>query len=684
MKSTDPQPLFHTIRQHLPTFILESLNIHSVAALMAIAIFVGFGTGLAAVIFIKAIGLVNTVAFEQGLPQLLKGLGSSWIILVPIIGSLISGPIIAWWAIEAKGHGVPEVMQAIIMEGGRIRPRVALVKSLASAVCLGTGGSAGREGPVVQVGAALGSTAAQLLGLTRERTITLVACGAAAGIAATFNAPIAGVIFAMEVILGEFTTHYFGAVVIAAVAASVVSRHFIGVNPAFTVPTYTLVSAWELLFYALLGVASALVGWTFVSVLYFLEERFDNWRFPTALKPAVGAIAVGLTGFVAPLALGTGLPTIERSLNEALPWTLLLLLLVAKLVATSFTLGSGNSGGIFSPSLYMGAMLGSFFGHWIHLLAPSITADAGAYALVGMASVFAAAAHAPLTASLIVFEMSNDYRMILPLLVTVGLSTLLSQYMRRYSIYTLKLVEKGIPLERERDIDLMRSIQVGEIMNEHPDVVTGQLSLQKLAEMFMQTRHHGFPVVDQAGKLLGVVTVQDLERAVGEGAMQERTVADIATRAIVTVCQDDTLSVALHIMSEHDFGRIPVVERQDPSHLVGLLRRADIIRAYRHAILRKMEEQHRTENLRLGHLTDTEILEIQLTDGMRAVGRRIKELQLPSQILITSIRRNGKVVLAHGDTLFQVGDQVVIMAQQDTVTAVHRALCGDNVAVTEP
>lgn len=654
----------------------SNIDVHSLAVLMIIATFIGLTTGLVTVIFIKAIGWVTHFSFEQGLPQYLASLGPGWIILVPVIGSVISGALIAYWAVEAKGHGVPEVMQAIVLRGGRIRPRVAVVKSLASAVCIGTGGSAGREGPIVQVGAALGSTAAQLLKLGPERTITLVACGAAAGIAATFNAPIAGVIFAMEVILGEFTTHYFGTVVIAAVAASIVSRSFLGINPAFTVPVYTLVSPWEIPLYAVLGVLAALVGWGFVGLLYYLEDRFDGWRFPEALKPAIGAIPVGLIGFLYPQAFGTGLTTIEQTLNNGLPWLLLLILIFAKLLATSFTLGSGNSGGIFSPSLYMGAMLGGAFGYGVHALFPTVTATNGAYALVGMASVFAASAHAPLTAFLIVFEMSRDYQMILPLMITVGLSTLLSQYLRRYSIYTLKLVKRGIPLERDQAVDVMRGLKVGQVMTQDPDVVHTGMNLQELAEMFTRTHHHGFPVLDQAGHFYGLVTVQDLERATDHDPVQAQTVADIAAREVITVSPGDALSTALHYMSDRDVGRLPVVDPEDPTRLVGLLRRQNIVRAYRSAILNKLESQHRRENLRLGYLTETEILEIPLGSGMTAVGRRIKDLHLPAQALITSVRRDDQVLIAHGETMFQPGDTVVVLVRKDAVEVLRQELTG--------
>ena len=366
------------------------------------------------------------------------------------------------------------------------------------------------------MGAALGFTAAQFMKLGTERTTTLVACGAAAGIAATFNAPIAGVVFAMEVILGEFTTQYFGTVVVAAVSASIVSRQFLGSNPAFTVPTYGLVSPGEIPFYAILGVLAAPAGWAFVGILYFFEDRFDAGRLPTAWKPAVGAIGVGLTALLYPQALGTGLASIGEALKGTLPWTLLLALVFAKLAATSFTLGSGNSGGIFSPSLFMGAMLGGAFGYWVHALFPAFTASMGAYALVGMAAVFAASAHAPLTAFLIVFEMSGDYRMILPLMVTVGLSTYLAALAPLFDLY-LKLAKRDIPLERDRERGHHAWLNVGEAMTYEPDVINGQASLQELSDAMTRTGHHGFPVIGPNQCLLGVVTHEDLKSVTAQG-----------------------------------------------------------------------------------------------------------------------------------------------------------------------
>lgn len=277
-------------------------------------------------------------------------------------------------------------MKAIALRGGRIRPAVVIVKALASAACIGSGGSAGREGPIVQMGSALGSAIGQVFRLSDERIRNLVACGAAGGIAATFNAPIAGVIFALEVILGEFTTRYFATVVISSVTASIVSRTVLGDNPAFIVPTYSMVSPWELLLYAALGLAAAGVAWLFLTVLYWAEDRFDGLRFPDALKPALGAIPLGFVGLAIPQALGTGFVHIEEAVSGGLFAQIMFALAFGKVLTTSLTLGSGNSGGVFAPALFMGAMVGGALGKVANALFPTITASSGAYALVGMSA----------------------------------------------------------------------------------------------------------------------------------------------------------------------------------------------------------------------------------------------------------------------------------------------------------
>ena len=294
--------------------LLDRIHPSETAVLFVTAVIVGGGTGLGAVLFIKLIALVQVIFFQSG-ASVLGFLGNGLLILAPAVGGLLAGPIIAYFAKEAKGHGVPEVMQAIALRGGRMRPRVVVAKVIASALCIGSGGSAGREGPIVQVGSALGSTVGQWLHLTDARIRNLVACGAAAGIAATFNAPIAGVVFAMEIILGELHLGEMGNVIIAAVTSSTIARIFLGDNPAFTIPAYSVKSPWEILLYMLLGILAGLAAVGFIRLLYGFEHIFDSWRFPDALKPAVGGLALGLLAFLYPL--GLRLPSRHSSVRQS-------------------------------------------------------------------------------------------------------------------------------------------------------------------------------------------------------------------------------------------------------------------------------------------------------------------------------------------------------------------------------
>ena len=655
----------HLLNQRLADWLDQS-GASETGVLVTMALVVGLGTGLGAVGFIwliRQFHLVFSAAGDWGIQAL------AWwaIALVPMVGGLIGGPFIVRFAREAKGHGVPEVMTAIALRGGRIRPRVVVVKALASAICIGSGGSAGREGPIVQIGAAFGSTVGQIFRLSDDRIRNLVACGAAAGIAATFNAPIAGAIFALEVILGEFTTRYFASVVLSSVAASIVSRSLLGSNPAFIVPAYSLVSAREVGLYAILGILAALIAILFVRVLYWFEDLFDSSTLPEMLRPAVGMLLVGVLGLAYPQVLGSGLEFIGETLVQNQGFTLLLVLSFAKILATSFTLGAGNSGGVFAPALFIGAMLGGAFGDIVHSWWPALTGPAGAYALVGMAAVFAGAARAPITAVLIVFEMSNDYRLILPLMMATVISTLLAEHLFRESIYTLKLTRRGIRLERGHDIDVMQGILVGEAMTRDIDTVDADLPLPDLERTFVETHHHGFPVLGSDGGLSGVVTLQDLERAKERGSIETLRVRDIATANLLVAYPDEPLWAALKRLGTRDIGRLPVVSRNNPRQLLGIIRRNDIVRAYNLAIARRAEMQERRQRLQLGKLTNTEFVELEIIPHSPLIGLKVRDLKLPRESLVVSIRRGRNVIIPHGDTVLQEGDHVVVLAEANYV-----------------
>jgi CIC family chloride channel protein len=663
------------LRELFSQFFDQSRLPESVAIFLT-ALLVGVGAGLGAVVFRRLIAFFQKV-FYVNLASLLEGIQPYHLLIIPALGGLIFGPLIYKYAREAKGHGVPEVMEAVALRGGRIRPRVALVKSLASAVCIATGGSVGREGPIAQIGSAIGSTVGQLFHLSDERIRNLVACGAAGGIAATFNAPIAGSIFALEVILGQLHATYFGAVVISAVTADVVAHFFEGNLRAFSVPEYTMVSPWELVFYVVLGIAAAIASVSFTRLLYFSEDVWDRLHFPEYLKPVLGGLLLGLVGLVSPhingfpRVFGVGYDSITEALFGNLALRMTLGLLLFKILATIITLGSGGSGGIFAPSLFMGAMLGEAFGQACNLLFPAITAPPGAYALVGMSAFFSGAAHAPVTSILILFELTGNYQIILPLMLATVTSTLISRTISPESIYTLKLTRRGVHLQEGRDIDVMQTITVGEAMSTNYDVVPLELSLTDLAQEFERSHHHGFPVIDQEGKLAGVVTIQDLDRFAESDTLAGKSVADIATcDTLVVAYTDEPMWSALRKLGVRDVGRLPVVAREDDRQIIGVVRRKDIIQAYNIAIAQRAQHQSRLELQRLGKLIDSELVEIEIPANAGVIGRRISEIELPDDCLVVSIQRGRKRYIAHGYSTVQAGDQITVISQEHTAAEI--------------
>jgi chloride channel protein, CIC family len=654
------------------------------AVIMFTALIVGIGAGLGAVVFRRLIQAMQTLAYG-GLAGLLATIAPFHLLIIPAIGGAIFGPLIYWFAREAKGHGVPEVMEAVALRGGRIRPRVVLIKALASSICIGTGGSVGREGPIAQIGAAFGSTVGQWLNLSDERVRSLVACGTAGGVAATFNAPIAGSIFALEVILGQFRTVNFGAVVISAVIADVIAHTFEGNLRTFSIPEYTLVSPWELVFYIVLGALAAVLSVGFSRLLYLSEDLCNAIPLPESVKPILGGVLLGGLGIVTfqldgfPRVFGVGYESIDEALFGKLAVQVTLGLLFLKMIATCLTLGAGGSGGVFAPSLFMGAMFGSTFGQMVHRLFPTITAPSGAYAMVGMAAFFSGASHAPITAILILFEMTGNYPIILPLMLATVMSTLIARIISSESIYTLKLTRRGVHLQEGQDIDVMQGVTVGEAMTTDVEVVPLNMPLEELAEKFERTHHHGFPVVDIKGRLSGVVSIRDLERAqMRGGPIEGKAVADIATtEGLLVAYPYEPISQALRRLGVHDVSRLPVVEKEGSRRLVGVVRRGDIIRAYQRAILKRARHQHQVEIFRLDKLDGAKFVQIDIPPQSPVVGKRIIELHLPSECLIVSVRRGRKLHVAHGYTVLQAGDRVTVFADQNTVPQVRQQLMGE-------
>lgn len=574
----------HTIKQTLKRYHLDERILT-----LLIAALIGFLSGYGAVLFrllIKGAQYVfyrNTgdiLSFSSTLPVYI-------IVGIPVLGGLMVGLIVTFAASEAKGHGVPEVMEAVALRNGRIRKRVAAAKIMASAICIGSGGSVGREGPIVQIGSSLGSTAAQIFNVARAQQKTMVGCGAAAGIAATFNAPIAGVLFALEILLGDFGIASFSPVVLSSVTATTISRHYFGDFPAFTIPAYHMKSLWEFALYPLLGLFTGLVAILFVVVLYKSEDLFDAIPLPQWMKPAIGGLLLGLILIRFPHVFGVGYGAINEALFNKLSGFLLIALVFVKIAATSITLGSGGSGGIFAPSLFIGSMAGGFFGWIANIFFPSSIASPAAYALVGMGAVVAGATHAPITAIIIIFELSDNYKIILPMMITCILSTMVTSSLKKGSIYTIKLLRRGVEVSGGMEQNLLRSMEVSQFMIKDPPTVPEGMRLLDLIEAFKTEDVSYLHVLDENRDLTGIISFRDIRPLFEEEGLHMLIVAkDIATTNLKTVEPQDSILKALQIMGDFGISQIPVLGGENGKKVIGTLRDKDVIAAYDKAIIR--------------------------------------------------------------------------------------------------
>jgi CIC family chloride channel protein len=650
--------------------------------LLPLGLLVGAGAGAGAVAF-RYLILAFTHLFTgradysdagHAASPSFPGLGMYFVILAPVIGGLIYGPLVERFAKEARGHGVPEVMLAVAERGGRIGPNVAVVKSLASALCIGSGGSVGREGPIVQIGSALGSTIGQALRVPESRLRVLVACGAAGGISATFNAPIAGVFFGLELILRDFQAESFGVVVLSAVTADVIGRAAFGTHPFLTLPAFQLRSPIEYLFYALLGLLATFVGVGFVKVLYGLEDVFDRyWPGPRWARPATGGVLLGLLLLALPELYGVGYPVLQRAIAHRYVLWMLIALLAGKIVATSMTIAIGGSGGVFAPSLFMGAMAGTAFGTVVHHLLPGLTGQPGAYGLIGMGAVFAGAARAPITAVLIIFELTGDYRVILPLMTSIVLATALSSKLSADTIYTLKLRRRGVDILRGRETSLMEVIRVVDAMTPVPRALAPGDGLNTVIARLSDEERDALPVVDDTGAYRGAVTSREVEQAARGNAL-DITAAGLAVTT-PTLRTHQRLDSALATLVEHDRTGLPVLST-DGSRLVGWVTHRDVLRAYasrlQHAVSAAtvqpeavVADDGRRPVPRLAqppHLQGYRVIDLRLDTTTAPVGRAVGHIRWPPATLLIAIRRGDEWITVSESTVLAQGDRLTVLA----------------------
>ncbi|MCJ7580301.1 MAG: chloride channel protein, partial [Candidatus Aminicenantes bacterium] len=555
--------------------------------LTLLAILVGVMAGLASVLFKIMIHFFQKLFWRA--ESIIEGAAQQpWFltILIPALGGLIISPIIFYGAKEAKGHGVPEIMESLIFRGGRIPNRVAAVKALASSICIASGGSTGREGPIVQVSASLASTIGKLFKVKERGLKTLVAAGAGAGIGATFNAPIAGALFAVEVILGEFGVYAFSPIIIASVIATMTSQLITGDNfSAFTVPKYTLISIWEIGPYILLGLICGAVAILFIQVLYFLEDKFEALKVHPLIKPAMGGLLVGVIGLKFPQIFGVSYEAMDAGLTNQMGLWLAFVLIFAKILSTSLTLGSGGSGGIFAPSLFLGAMTGNVIGTFFKTLFPNSMSDPGAFALVGMGAVVAGATHAPITAIVIIFELTNDYKIILPLMLSCIIASLMTVGIHKQSIYTLKLKRRGILFSEGREVNILRSLHVKDFASQDHQTFLNTEHIGRIVDLMISSKHHTFQIIDADNNYIGCFSLNQLKKVVQDKDLLDSLLIaeDLAVPGI-SIDYEDNLEQAMKIFGQEDVSEITLLK---DDKFAGVIKRKDVIEAYNHEIIKK-------------------------------------------------------------------------------------------------
>jgi len=623
-----------------------------------LSLVVGTGAGVGAAVLIYSLQLVEKVTVRAAEVPALRGW---WMFVTIPAGMFLAWVVTARYAPEVAGHGVPQIIAALTVRGGYIRPRVPILKTVATALTIGSGGSAGREGSIAQIGAGLGSIVARASRIPEPEMRALVAAGAGAGIAATFNAPIAGMFFAMEVILRDLSVRYLHTVVIASVAGAVVSHTLIGEGLTFRVSAYSLDDPWQLLLFAILGLVA-------VGLAYLFIEGLDHGvtgvsRLAAWARPIIFGLAVASIGYWLPEVLGTGQPFVQTVLGEEVQktWWIFALLALAKLVATSLTLGGKGAGGIFMPSLFIGATAGAAFAQLFTHVWTHSDIQMGAFALVGMAAVFAGVARAPLTSILIVFEVTGDYGLVMPLMVAVAISTFLTERMHPESAYTSPLIRMGIHNVQMSHVDLLDTVRVRDLGLVAPVTVPPSATLGEVRGILQRERLHGVPVVE-ADRLVGLVTETDILRA--GGPSDQVTAGDAMTRNPATVTGEYPVSETLERMAALGVGRLPVVAEDDPHQLVAMFRREDAINAYHLALGAAARLDRLPERTKTRRNASTEFFEFEIGADSPAAGRTVREVPWPEGCIVVSINRGNDLVVASGDQVLMPGDALTVFGDE--------------------
>ncbi len=533
----------------------------------------------------------------------------AWVILIPPIGGLLVGIMVHYWEPTLKGHGIPEAMEAVLVGKSKVRMRVGILKPLATAFAIGTGGPFGAEGPIIQTGAAFGSIFAQFTKMTPYQRRVLLAAGAAAGMAATFTAPFAGILVAIELLLFEFRARSFIPVALASCVATAVRVHFVGWAPLFPTPAFALVSMQELWLFGLLGVIMGLIAIVMIRVLSYLEDLFD--RFPIAparvWAPAAGALLLGIIGYFYPQVFGTGYDTIRDMLNDRLATGTLLGVSFAKFWALVISLGSGTTGGVFAPSLIVGGGVGAVYAQVWHHFLPQMISDPALYALVAMAAVFGGIARAPFTSIVFLFELSRNPNALLPLVVCCVVSDGFVRLFSAESIMTGKLLKRGLIVRQDYSVPVLMRARIEQVMRKNFAVVKADETVRTVIRDVSTEGTGIVPVIENDGHLVGIVEAHDLLR----GADTDSRVRDVARHDYVVAHPGDTVDDITREMLFHNAENVVVVEGDGIQKPIGVARAADILRLRRWII----EEEGVETPGRPSHRPTTSVSQTRATTG---------------------------------------------------------------------
>ena len=646
--------------------------------------FIGLVAGGVGILLTRLARLVQTMLW--GAPENLLDVAQHSPLFVRFLAPLAGGLLLAFMVLRAgravAGHGVSRLLEAVTLKGGKVDPEPVLWSAGAAVVTVGSGGSLGREGPMVGLGAMIASWLGTRLGLPSHRVKILVGCGAAAGMAAIYNTPVGGALFAMEVILGNFALEIFGPIVVASVISTLVGRWALGSLPIYAAPGYKLVSSWELLAYVGLGILGALVSVAFVLGIKAVGGLFDRLDLHPALRPITGMALVGAIGIYVPHVYGNGFDTITLALHENLPIALLLVLPIAKLLATAFTAGGGGSGGLFTPSMCVGALAGGAYGYAVHLLFPHATGPYGAYAAVGMAAIAAGTSHAPISSILILFEFTGNYDLILPLMIASISSSVLARWLLPGSIYTESLRARGIDISQRMDDTMLSNLTVRDLVRPDADTLKPSDAYKQVVDRFLNTRRQRLFVVDEAGALLGAVSLHDIKHALEDpGVLQAVLAHDLMLPVGHILSESERLPKAIESFSQSDSERLPVVA---PDGLYrGVVAKRDLLAVYAQEVLGRpallatfvaADDGAARNYVELP--PDFAVRSINVPESL--IGRTLAETKLPqaSGIRVLEIkRRRGLVeerVIPDGAAILRAGDVLVALGPSRAVEALER------------